>query len=113
VGMKRQIGKMIKAYINYPNPHVTIHSNLNCGNIQAQSKPNQRYIKINTSTISRELQNFHDKKYTFAANPAGNDMWLEIDFQDLNAEQNALRDICQIVGYYYKPLRGITPIKHC
>ena len=104
---------MIKAYINYPNPHVTIHTNLNCGNIQAQSKPNQRYIKINASTISRELQNFRKKKYTFAANPEGNDMWLEIDFNEIKVEQKVLMDICQIIGSFYKPLRGINPKMHC
>ena len=34
---------MLKAYINYPDPHVTAHFNLSCGNIQSQNKPNQRY----------------------------------------------------------------------
>lgn len=104
---------MIKAYINYPNPRVTIHGNTNCGSIQAQRKPDQRYIKLNNLTKSRELQNFYEKKYTFAANPEHNDMWLEIDFHDVNLEQKVLQDICHIVGNYYKPLRGIKPTTHC
>jgi hypothetical protein len=104
---------MIKAYINYPNPHVTAHCDPNCGNIQAQHKSHQRYLLINTAMVSAELQNFRDKKYTFAANPQGNDMWLEIDFHDQNFEQAVLEHICRLIGNYYKPFEGIEPKTHC
>ena len=104
---------MIKAYINYPQPHVTIHHNLYCGNIQSQQKPNQRYIKINSSSLDGELKNFRVKKYRFASNPDYNDMWLEIDFHNTDFEQKVLQDICQIIGNYYRPLKGIKPITHC
>jgi hypothetical protein len=41
VGTKRTVRmeiKMLKAYINYPNPHVTIHANAECSRIQQQHK---------------------------------------------------------------------------
>ncbi len=104
---------MIKVYINYPVPHITIHNNLYCGNIQAQHKLKQRYIRINPATVKSELNNFREKKYGFAANQDYNDMWLEINFNDPEEEIRILQEICRLVGKYYRPLRGIEPIRHC
>jgi hypothetical protein len=104
---------MIKAYINYPNPHITAHFDLNCGNIKAQHKTNQRNIRINIITITQELQNFRDKKYTFAANPEHNDMWLEIDFHNREFELAVLNYVCHLIGRHYRPLAGIRPNIHC
>lgn len=104
---------MIKVYINYPVPHITIHHNPYCGNIQAQQKPNQRYIKINAQTLASELNKFKTKMYRFAANPDYNDMWLEINFNNVSYEQDVLMDICHLIGIYYKPLRNVIPKPHC
>jgi len=104
---------MIKAYINYPNPHVTAHYDSNCGNIQAQHKPNQRHRLINIATVSEELQNFRDKKYSFAATQERNDMWLEIDFQDQVFEIGILEYISRLLGMHYSQFAGLTPTRHC
>ena len=104
---------MLKAYINYPNPHVTIHYDPDCKSIQAQNKAEQRYRRITIITVSLELQNFRDKKYTFAANPDHNDMWLEIDFRDREFDLAVLNYICRLLGKHYAPLAGIKPTIHC
>ena len=104
---------MIKAYINYPNPHITAHYDPDCGSIQSQHKPNQRYCRINLETISTELQNFRDRKYAFAAFTERNDMWLEIDFQDHAFETDVLEFICRLLGKYYQPFADLKPSTHC
>ena len=104
---------MIKAYINYPNPHVTAHCDPNCGNIQAQQKSQQRYCLINISTISTELDNFYGKRYSFAANSEYNDMWLEINFHDQAFELNILEYICRLLGKNYSPFLDVEPGIHC
>jgi hypothetical protein len=104
---------MLKAYINYPNPHITVHIDPNCAHIQAHHKPNQRYCRINLVTISTELQNFQNKKYTFAANPEHNDIWIEIDFQNQAFELAVLEYVCLLLGKHYKPLAGLKPARHC
>ena len=103
---------MIKAYINYPNPHVTAHLDPNCGNIQSQRKNNQRYCIINSNTISGELKNFRNKKYLFGTFPY-NDMWLELDFNDQVFELAILEYICRLLGEHYSPFDGIKPKTHC
>jgi ATP-dependent exoDNAse (exonuclease V) beta subunit len=113
IGRRKKEFIMLKAYINYPNPHVTVHYDPECGNIQAQHKPKQRYIRINLETISEELKSFHDQKYTFAATQERNDMWLEIEFHNHAFELAVLEYICGMLGQHYKPLQGLKPETHC
>ncbi len=104
---------MLKAYINYPNPHVTAHFDPGCGNIQSQQKLDQRYIRVNIRTLSEELENFRDKQYPFASNPERNDMWLEIDLDDREFELAVLDYICRLLGMHYGPSKGVKPAIHC
>jgi len=104
---------MMKAYINYPEPHITAHYDPNCGKVQAHHKFNQRYRRINITTISLELKNFRNKKHAFSTNTAYNDMWLEIDFNDRDYELAVLNDICRLLGTHYRPFAGKTPTIHC
>jgi ATP-dependent exoDNAse (exonuclease V) beta subunit len=104
---------MLKAYINYPNPHVTAHYDPNCANVQAQRKTNQRYCRINPATITTELANFRTQKYTFASYAEKNDMWLEINFQDQDFELAVLEHVCRMLGRHYRPLAGLKPSRHC
>ena len=104
---------MIKAYVNYPNPKISMHTDLGCGNIQMQKKIGQRYIKINAETISTELRSFRDHEYHFAANPELNDMWLEIDFKDCEFEKAVAGYICALLGSHYAPFNRIKPENHC
>lgn len=104
---------MIKAYINYPNPHITAHCDPHCGNIQAQHKPEQRYVRVNIITVSDELQHFLKIDYKFAAYPERNDMWLEIDFNDRDFELAVLEHICRLLGDHYSPIKGMKPSIHC
>jgi hypothetical protein len=104
---------MLKAYINYPNPKISAHHDRSCGAIQKMGKANQRLIRIDRTTISAELQRFASKEYTFAANPAGNDMWLEIDFGDANFEAAVLSYVHRLIGAHYSPLAEVEIQNHC
>jgi hypothetical protein len=104
---------MLKVYINYPNPKISMHRDPSCGAIQKMSKSDQRLITINRTTISAELQRFGDKEYTFAANPAGNDMWLQIDFGDEEFESAVLRYVQNLIGKHYSPLAEAQIQQHC
>lgn len=103
---------MIKAYINYPNPHVTAHLNPDCASIQSQKKKDQRYRRINIGTLSSELKKFQTKEHRFGTFPH-NDMWLEIDFWDQKFELAVLEYICHLLGKVYKPFKNVKPNVHC
>ncbi len=104
---------MLKVYVNYPNPKVSVHHNPSCGAIQKRGKPDQRLVRINPRTISAELERFSSKGYTFAANPVGNDMWLEIDFSDADFEAAVLGYVHRLIGRHYSPLATVEVENHC
>jgi hypothetical protein len=104
---------MLMAYVNYPNPRLTIHANLSCGDIQKMRKPEQRYKRIDLMSVSGELQRFQSKEYTFATNPAGNDMWLEVDFNDADFEGAVIAYVQRLIGAHYSPLARVVIDRHC
>ena len=104
---------MLKVYINYPNPHVTVHSDAECSTIQKQHKQNQRFIRLNVTTISSELKLFETKGYQFGAHRKINDMWCEIDFSDKKYELAVIESIRKLLAEHYKPFKRAEIDKHC
>lgn len=103
---------MIKAYIYYPNLTISIHNNPNCSKIRQHQKKQQRYIKIDKSSIATELQNFINKLYTFGSTAKNNDMWLEIDFDDLVFERNLLDYVIRLISKHYTTFANIQILTH-
>ena len=58
---------MLFAYFNYPNPHVTIHHDPDCGLIRTHDRPQQRTFRINAGTISSILEKFNNKEVRYVA----------------------------------------------
>jgi hypothetical protein len=105
---------MQMAYFNYPNPRIMIHSDPACSEVLKQDKPNPRIIILNPATISTELLKFASKEYHFAANTEGNDLWLDLDFQDPEFESALVRHIQTIIRRFYKPFeRVIVEVHEC
>ena len=104
---------MINVYINYPNPHIKIHADSNCGNIQQHHKQNQKVIKIDRASLSRELLIFAAGDYKFAPNAELNDMWIEVDLEDKKFECSVIDYIWQLLAKKYSPFQGIRIDEHC
>ncbi len=104
---------MLKAYVNYPNPKVSIHHDLSCRAIQKMAKPGQRVVRIDPSSVCAELQRFRGKGYTLAANSAGNDMWLEADLGDTDFEAFVIAYVHRLIGKHYSPLAKVAIENHC
>lgn len=104
---------MLHVYINYPNPHMTIHADANCRSIRQSGKAEPRISEINLGTLTEELSKFADKEYAFAANPAQNDIWLDIDLEDEIFERAVAEFVLRLIGSFYTPLRGLKPSVHC
>jgi hypothetical protein len=69
---------MTYAYINYPNPHITVHGQRTCSDIGKMAKAGQRRVRIDDSSISHELSQFAVKSYRVGADASMNDKWLEV-----------------------------------
>jgi hypothetical protein len=104
---------MLKAYINYPNPHISAHGDLTCPEIGKQQKQGQRRVQIDVSSISSELREFINKEHRFGSVAASNDMWLELNFSDPQFEMAVLEYIQREIGKHYKPLATVEVEIHC
>ena len=104
---------MLKAYINYPNPHVTIHANAECSRIQQQHKQEQRVVRLEVRSLSLELQRFSAQEYQFGAEAETNDMWLELDFSDPVFEKAVVEYVRSILALHYSPFARVSVDEHC
>lgn len=104
---------MLAAYINYPNPHITIHSNAGCATIQQQHKQGQRLIRLNVKTLCEELERFAEKHYRFGAEQGTNDMWLYVEFLDSAFERAVVEYVRKLLTTHYSPFGRITVSEHC
>ena len=68
----------MQVYINYPNPHFTVHKNASCQQIQMHRKSGQRIVKVSAATLKNVLTLFINNAYDFKAEAQWNDLWLDI-----------------------------------
>jgi hypothetical protein len=103
----------MQVYINYPNPHFTIHKNASCQLIHLHQKGGQRIVKVRVTTLKNVLNSFINDTYDFKAEAQWNDLWLDISLSTPEQEIGLVHVIQAILGQRYKPL-GNAPISfHC
>jgi len=103
----------MQVYINYPNPHFTIHKNGTCQQIRMHQKIGQRIVKVSAATLKQVLQSLINDAYDFKAEPQWNDLWLDISLSTPEQEIGFVHVIQAILGQRYKPL-GNAPVSiHC
>ena len=103
----------MKAYVNYPNPHMTLHGNLNCLEIGKMQKPQQRVMTINRASFAQAINQLSSINFQLGAQAQVNDVWLSIEFGDSEFEEAVARYACRLLRERYSPLK-VAPIKkHC
>ena len=103
----------MQVYINYPNPHITIHKDLSCQQVGMHKKQEQRIIKVNLENLKTVLSQFINDDFDFKSEAKWNDLWLEISLSTSEQEMGFVHIIQAILGQRYKPL-GNAPVSiHC
>ena len=102
----------MKAYINHPNPHITIHRNPACPQIQKHQKESQRTVTVTAQNIGYVLTDFIQGKYRFAADSAHNDLWLEISLSSSKREESLVYVVQAILSLKYRPFERAPVNKH-
>jgi len=103
----------MKAYINYPQPHITIHRSADCAEFQKQHKSNQRFLVVNASNIKQVLMDFANDKYRFGPSQKYNDLWLDISLETPNHEEGFVYVIHSIVSVRYTRFQNAPFNYHC
>ena len=102
---------MIHAYINYPNSRGAIHADPNCNYIEMHRKEDRRRLRIDAASISAALSTLDEMPFRSQAD--ANDLWLEIDFDDLAFERGVAEFVVRRLGARYRPLAGVVLDRHC
>ena len=103
----------MQVYINYPNPHFTVHKNASCQQIQMHRKSGQRIVKVSAATLKNVLTLFINNAYDFKAEARWNDLWLDISLSTPEQEIAFVHVIQAILGQRYKPLSNAPISIHC
>lgn len=104
---------MTKVYLNYPNPHMTLHGDSTCVDIGKMRKTNQRAASITPASFTEVLGHFADKSFRLESKGPANDVWLSIDFGDPEFEEAVAKHVLRILAKRYRPLQGAAFKRHC
>jgi hypothetical protein len=103
----------MQAYLNYPNPHVELHSNPNCAEIQKTHKSAQRNLMVTVGTFAGTCATLKSASFHMGSSAANNDAWISADFDDPEFEEAVVRYLLRQLGKRYTRLRGAAVHKHC
>ena len=103
----------MQVYINYPNPHITIHKNTSCRQIQMHKKDEQRHINVRITNLNNVLTKFINDDYEFKSEKQFNDFWLDISLDTFEQEMGFVHTLQAIIGQRHKPLSNAPIIIHC
>jgi hypothetical protein len=104
---------MIKAYIDYNDPCVTIHRNPLCVNAKVGPDQKIRHLLLNPGSLSKELSRFRNNKHRFTEEPGMNDMWLVFDFQDSEFEMALVSHLKKLAGRSNSTIKDCKVQVHC
>jgi hypothetical protein len=103
----------MKVYINYPQPHFTIHRSSACLQLHKHQKEDQRIVAITKHNLSQVLRDFSENRYRFLASREYNDLWLEINLDNSKQEEGVVHVIQLLLGLKYKPFERVAINEHC
>ena len=106
-------GELTKAYLNYPNPHMTLHNDLACAEIAKMSKANQRDVAITRASFTQAIGQLTNDGFRLGADASINDFWLSVDFGDPEFEEALARYVCRLLGQRYTPLQRARINRRC
>ncbi len=104
---------MTKVYLNYPNPHMTIHGDSACLQIGKMDKLDQRTVTITPDSFADAICQLDNKTFQFGSSAPVNDAWLSVDFDDQLFEAAVADYVLRLLGKRYVPLQGVRIRKHC
>lgn len=104
---------MIKAYLNYPNPHMTLHSDPACAEIAKMRKGNQRNVAVTRASFTQPLGQLTDEGFRLGADATINDLWLSAEFGDPEFEEALARYVYRLLGQRYTRLQDGPINRHC
>lgn len=103
----------MKVYINYPNPHIKIHKQINCGFIHAHRSQNQRMLLVNINNLGEQLSKFIKNEIIFTSKAGLNGLWLDVRLENEDQDRSFVVIVQALLGIKYQPLARAEISQHC
>jgi hypothetical protein len=100
-------------YINYPNPHFTVHRDPSCRTIQMHGKPGQSVRRVSMYTLGDLVSEVAAGKIRFAAQSGFNDLWVETRLDTPDQEIGLVHVLQAILGRQHRPVATAPSNIHC
>jgi hypothetical protein len=100
----------MEVYINYPNPHISIHANNQCSQVRKRLKEGQRVVVISPRNLGEILCKFARREFRFSSGE-DNDMWLDVSLDSPEQEEGLVYIVQALLGRHYSRLRR-APVEH-
>lgn len=104
---------MTKAYLNYPNPHMTLHGDPMCAEIGKMQKVGQRDLTITPASFTQAVGQLAGDGFQLGAQAQVNDVWFTINFDDVEFEEATARYVHRLLSQRYSRLRDAPIHRHC
>ena len=104
---------MIKAYINYNDPSITIHKNTLCDKANVGPEERIRHVMLNPDFLSKEHNRFKNNKHRFSDEPYMSNMWIILDFQDKEFEIALVGYLKKLIGLNNSTIKNCKTQEHC
>ena len=92
---------------------MTLHGDSGCAEIGKMGKANRRTVAVTRPSFTQALSQLAGKGFRLGADASVNDVWLSVDFGDLEFEEAVARHIHRLLGQRYSRLRGTPVDRHC
>lgn len=96
---------MTSVYINYPMPHFSIKRGVTVEARRKKRGTEQRVVYLDATSLPAFLGQCRQERVDFRCESGLNDLWIELDLGDQDAEEEAIREIQELLGARYRPLR--------
>lgn len=103
----------MQVYINYPNPHFTVHHDSACQQIHMHQKQGQRTVQVNPESLKYVLGQLVNDAYEFKSEAQFNDLWLDVSLSTPEQEIGFVHIVQAVLGQRYKTLGKAPLTEHC
>lgn len=105
---------MIKAYINYPHCYMELHAVSTCSEIGKRGKLAQRKEDVTIKSFAATADKLAGRNFRLGSNASINDIWLSVNFDDVEFEEAVAEYLYRSLGKRYEPLQhGVIKRHDC
>ncbi len=103
----------MQVYVNYPYPHITIHTNDKCHQVRVHQKEEQRCFVVRPGNVEAVVGELVSERFVFRSDRDFNDLWLDISLDTSEQDLEFVHRVLTLMGERYERLSRAPISIHC